>query len=160
MQKSWIGNIPNTHLRDYQRKKVYEAEADCSFWESPKTLIERSFREVINQIADWGKIQVPKIITEGHELVYATPTEIVIPYPNTKNRPTVCHEMAHVINYNTLNADHHCKYFCGTYLLVVKNFISANAHLELVKAFEKYKVDYLTSNSIHDILILSNKIID
>ena len=68
--------------------------------------------------------------------------------------------MAHVINYNTLNADHHGKYFCGTYLLVVKNFISANAHLELVKAFEKYKVDYLTSNSIHDILILSNKIID
>ena len=124
MSKSWIGNIPNTHLRDYQRGKVYEAEAACSFWESPKT------------------------------------TEIVIPYPNTKNRPTVCHEMAHVINYNTLNADHHGKYFCGTYLLVVKNFISAHAHLELVKAFEKYKVDYLTSNSINDILVVSNKIID
>ena len=134
--------------------------AACSFWESPKTLLEHSFRQVINQIADWGKIQVPKIITEGHELVYATPTEIVIPYPNTKNRPTVCHEMAHVINYNTLNADHHGKYFCGTYLLVVKNFISAHAHLELVKAFEKYKVDYLTSNSINDILVVSNKIID
>ena len=26
MQKSWMGDIPNTHVRDYQRKRLYDAE--------------------------------------------------------------------------------------------------------------------------------------
>ena len=160
MAKSWAGDIPNTHVRDYQRKKVYDAEDKCNFWDSPKTMAEHQFRGLINRIADWGKIQIPKIITQGHDLSYATPTEIVLPYPNTKNKPTICHEMAHVINYNTLNADHHGKYFCGTYLLIVKEFIGKDAHIELLKAFTQFSVDYLTSNSIDDILVLSNKIID
>ena len=55
---------------------------------------------------------------------------------------------------------YHGKYFCGTYLLIVKEFINKEAHIELLTAFETQNVDYLTSNSIDDILVLSNKIID
>ena len=38
MQKSWMGDIPNTHVRDYQRKKVYDAEDSCMFWGDTQVL--------------------------------------------------------------------------------------------------------------------------
>ena len=32
MGKSYIGDIPNTHIRDFQRKRLYQAEEQCGFW--------------------------------------------------------------------------------------------------------------------------------
>ena len=29
--KNYIGDIPNTHIRDFQRKKLYQAEEDCLY---------------------------------------------------------------------------------------------------------------------------------
>ena len=48
-----------------------------------------------------------------------------------------------VINYNGNNPDHHGKYFAGTYLEVVKEFIGKKTYNNLRKAFNFYKVKYL-----------------
>tara|TARA_B100000470_G_scaffold217117_1_gene201078 strand:+ start:1148 stop:1630 length:483 start_codon:yes stop_codon:yes gene_type:complete len=155
--KSWIGDIPNTHVRDFQRKKVYDAEDKCIFWEKPDKLPIYSFRGKISQIADWAKVPVPTILEDGHEYAYATPTQIVLPYPITKTMPFICHEMAHVINYNTKNADHHGKHFATVYLAIVKKFIGKDAYEELVSNFRAKNVQYLTHDNIDDIMRLSNK---
>ena len=146
MGKSWIGNIPNTHVRDFQRKRLYNAEDTCSFMKQLEVL---SYADVVNlvvRISDWAGIPVPSVIEEGHTLAYATADEIVLPYPITKSVPYIVHEMSHVINYNSTDADHHGEHFASTYLEVVNTFIGRNAYYELRDSFDKYKVRYLTAN--------------
>ena len=155
--KAWLGDIPNTHIRDFQRKKVYDAEDKCEFWANPARLPIYSFRGKISQIADWAKVPVPTILEEGHDYVYATPTQIVLPYPISKTMPFICHEMAHVINYNTKNADHHGKYFATVYLAIVKNFIGDEAYEDLRGEFRAKNVKYLTLINIDDIMRKSNE---
>ena len=155
--KTWLGDIHNTHIRDFQRKKVYDAEDLCKFWENPGRLPIYSFRGKISQIADWAKVPVPTILEEGHDYVYATPTQIELPYPISKTMPFICHEMAHVINYNTKNADHHGKYFATVYLAIVKDFISEEAYKDLASNFRAKNVQHLTTVDITDIMRLSNK---
>ena len=143
MQKSWMGDIPNTHLRDYQRKRVYDAEDSCMFWGNTEILTREQVEILIQKISEWAEITPPKLIEDGHTLAYATADTISLPFPITKTLPYIVHEMSHVINYNGSNADHHGKHFAGTYLEVVREFIGSVAHNDLAKAFRRYKVRYV-----------------
>ena len=141
MQKSWVGDIPNTHVRDYQRKRLYQAEDSCMFWGNTKVLTSEQVQDTINQISEWANIESPTLLEDGHTLAYATKDTISLPFPITKTMPYIVHEMTHVINYNGSNADHHGKHFAGKYLEVLKEFIVTHAHRDLRKAFRRYKVN-------------------
>ena len=145
MQKSWMGDIPNTHVRDYQRKRLYDAEDSCMFWGNIEILTREQLEDIVNSISQWARIKPPTLIEDGHTLVYATKDTISLPFPITKTMPYIVHEMSHVINYNGSNADHHGKHFAGKYLEAVKKFIGSEAHKDLVKAFSQYKVSYIYS---------------
>ena len=141
--KNYIGDIPNTHIRDFQRKKLYQSEEDCSWWTQIYILPTNEVSVLIHDISKSFSIKTPIIATTGHELVYATQDLISIPYPTSKSLPYICHEMSHVINYNDLEkADHHGPNFAGTYLQVVKEFIGYEDYQELLDAFNHRKVKY------------------
>ena len=143
MIKNYIGDIPNTHIRDFQRKKLYQAEEDCLFWNNVHILPNDKVIDLIRTISKFFNIKTPIIATTGHELVYATQDLISIPYPTSKSLPYICHEMSHVINYNDPDkADHHGANFAGTYLQVVKEFIGEEDYQELLNAFKHRKVKY------------------
>ena len=142
---NYLGDIPRTDVRDYQRKRVYDAEELCSFWKESKILSLDMVKELVQNISDTFVIKTPVIITEGHNLIptaYATPKEIVLPFPICLSVPFICHEMAHVINYQIGPVDHHGPQFASTYLKIVKNFMGNNFFHELKKAFEIMKVNY------------------
>ena len=152
MRKSYIGNIPNPHVRDFQRKKVYQAEEQCSFWNIASVLDIHQIEMLVKLISEWAEVPRPEIIEDGHQMVFATQDSIVLPYPASKTLPYILHEMSHVINYNSKNADHHGVYFSETYLSVVREFIGVDASLELQQSFEKHKVKYLpdlNNNPLH-----------
>ena len=142
MQKSWIGDIPNSHVRDYQRKRLYDAEDSCLFWGNIEILTWKQVEATIQKISEWAEIKSPSLVEDGHTLAYATADTISLPFPMSKTMPYIAHEMSHVINYNGSNADHHGKHFAGMYLEVVKEFIGSTAHKDLKKAFDYYKVRY------------------
>ena len=104
-------------------------------------------KDLVKRISLWAEIFVPKVITKGHAdltIAYATPTTIVLPFPFAKSLPYICHEMAHVINYQSvIYADHHGKNFASVYLQIVREFASPRNYLELKKAFDKMQVEYL-----------------
>ena len=146
--RTYLGEIPNSHVRDFQRKKVYSAEATCKFWSEVEILSLEEVKELITDIAIWASIPIPSLDIQGQEncpIVYATATEIVLPSASEWTLPCICHEMSHVINYNSQYADHHGKYFTTVYLSVVKQFIGLTAYRELQEAFDRTKVIYLTS---------------
>ena len=128
-----MGDIPNTHVRDYQRKRLYDAEDSCMFWGNIEILTHKQVEDTIDKISQWAEIKSPTLIEDGHTLVYATKDTISLPFPIT------------VINYNGSNADHHGKHFAGKYLEAVKEFIGSEAHKDLVKAFRQYKVSHIYS---------------
>ena len=142
MALSYIGNIPNTHIRDHQRKRLYEAEEECSFWNDITVLSISDVKYLIGSISAWAKIKPPTGILEGHTMVYATQDTISLPYPVTKTLPYICHEMSHVINYNSDEADHHGRNFASTYLKVVRQFIGFTSYRELLESFRKHKVKF------------------
>lgn len=155
MAKSWIGDIPNTHIRDFQRKRLYNAEDACLFMESQLTIL--SYDDTVNLvtlISEWANIPVPSVIEEGHSLVYATATEIVLPFPIAKTLPYIIHEMSHVINYNSPDADHHGINYATTELEVVQAFMGQDMYEALRDSFDKYKVHYLTEN-LHSIKLVA-----
>ena len=141
MQINWIGNIPNANLKDYQRGRLYSAEEAC-LWGELEILNPKQVEDVIYKISQWAEINPPKLILEGNSIAYATADTICLPIPITRTMLFVAHEMSHVINYNGKNADHHGKYFAGTYLDVVKEFVAENTYYNLKKTFDFYKVKY------------------
>lgn len=143
MAKSWMGgDIPNTHIKDFQAKQIFQAEDSCMFWGDTDILTWEQVQNIIQRISEWAEISPPTLLEEGHLIAYATADTISLPFPISKTLPYICHEMSHVINYNGTNADHHGKHFAGKYLEVVEEFIGSNAHQELTKAFRRYKVRY------------------
>ncbi len=142
MAISYIGNIPNTHVRDHQRKRLYQAEEECSFWDDINVLSINNIKHLVDNISEWAEIKPPTIILEGNTHVYATQDTIVLPYTDTQTIPFICHEMSHVINYNSTNADHHGRNFAYTYLKVVRQFIGLKSYKELLGSFRKHKVKY------------------
>ena len=123
---NYIGTIPHPDVRDFQRKRVYDAEELCSFWNTLQVLPLKEVKELVNLISTKFVIPIPNLITEGHNdsfTAYATSTEIALPFPISKSKPFICHEMSHVINYQHGPADHHGPNFATTYLLAVKNLI-------------------------------------
>lgn len=145
MALTHIGDIPNLHVRDFQRKRVYDSELECSFWDNVSILPLEEIEQLIQDISIWAGIEKPQLSVQGHEdmlVAYATPTEIVLPFPATQSKPFICHEMAHVINYQLGPADHHGPNFAKTYLEVVRNFIGKEAYDELKTAFDHLRVRY------------------
>ena len=138
-----MGDIPNTHIRDYQRKRVYKAEDSCMFWGDTQIMTREQVEDVIHKISQWAEISPPNLIEDGHTLAYATKDTISLPFPVTKTMPYIVHEMSHVINYNGSNADHHGKHFAGKYLEAVEEFIGREACRDLRKAFLRYKVQFV-----------------
>ena len=141
--KGYVGNIPNLHVKDYQRQRVYQAEEQCEFWDSPKILTSEETKALILSISKWAGVRPPKIEvgdTGGVPIAYATKDTIVLPFPTAKSIPFICHEMAHVINYNSDNADHHGVNFCATYLKIVKEFVGEIEYKALQTSFNSYHV--------------------
>ena len=66
MQKSWMGDIPNTHVRDYQRKRLYDAEDSCMFLGNVEILTREQVEDTIHRISQWAEITPPKLIEDGH----------------------------------------------------------------------------------------------
>ena len=145
MVRTHIGNIPNLHVRDFQRKRVYDAELNCIFWDNNSILPIEEIETLITDISLWANIAKPMLSVQGHEdmqVAYATPDEIVLPFPVTQSKPFICHEMAHVINYQLGPADHHGSNFAKVYLEVVNTFIGKEAYDELKTAFDHLRVRY------------------
>ena len=142
---NYIGIIPNPEVRDFQRKKLYDAEDLCTFWNHLNILSLEEINLLIKNIAAHFVIKPPMLITEGHGsslVAYATATELVLPFPIAKSLPFICHEMSHVINYQHGPADHHGPNFATTYLLAVKNFMGLKAYSELLYNFADKKIKY------------------
>ena len=142
--KSYIGNIPNTHIRDYQRKKLYKAEEECSFWNSLDILPFNQIELLIESISEEVDIKTPALDIGDLKTptAYATQDTIVLPFPIAKSLPFICHEMAHVINYQIGPADHHGPNFANAYLEVVKTFMGQTEYIELEESFKKFNVKY------------------
>ncbi len=150
--KSYRGRIPNKEIRDYQRDKVYHAESQCQFWKEFIYLSSDDVKELIHAIAEWGGRRAPIIkladqnytdvrdedlwMVTGSEPIYSTKTKIVLPFPVAQSLPIIAHEMAHYLNYNSQNPDHHGPYFCGQYLQIVQEFLGHNEHSQLLEAFQ------------------------
>ena len=49
--KSYLGNIPNPTLRDFQRKKLYQAEESCSFWNEIQILSSFRVKHLVKKIS-------------------------------------------------------------------------------------------------------------
>ena len=147
MRYSYLGDIPNVHVRDYQRKKVYDAEEQCLFWKDGivELLSLSEMKQLVSDISHWASITPPEIQIQHTSIptAYATADAVVLPFDKAHSKPFICHEMAHVINYQNGPADHHGPNFTGTYLSVVKNFIGRNASTELCKSFKLKRVKYV-----------------
>ena len=146
MAISYLGNIPNPTLRDFQRKKLYQAEDSCSFWNNLEILSVYKVRHLVHSIASWAMIKPPRILyttqKNGWSFIYATASELVLPFPLAKSIPFICHEMSHVINYQRGPADHHGPNFATAYLEVVKTFMGHMEYDELKDSFDNSKVKY------------------
>ena len=147
MGKSYIGIIPNPHIRDFQRKRLYKAEESCTFWQTFKFLSTKETKDLIVNISDWAEIPVPTLIIQKGKVkrsqsIYATPNTISLPFPLSRTAPYIAHEMAHVVNYNSPNADHHGRYYAATYLEIVRNFIGESDFQELFNSFNELSVKY------------------
>jgi len=146
--RSYLGDIPNAHVRDFQRQRVYNAEEQCNFWQDGlrnPPLGGDEVEALVAKIALWASIKQPNILYEAPSkipIAYATHDSVVLPFDRASSLPYICHEMAHCINYNSDNADHHGRHFSLTYLNLVKQFISRTASVELRKAFRNNRVKY------------------
>jgi len=146
MGKSYIGEIPNPTLRDFQRKKLYESESSCSFWNELQILSSLKVKRLVQKISLWANIASPKICYSSHKngryLAYATASDLALPFPLAKSVPFICHEMSHVINYQLGPADHHGPNFATAYLEVVKTFMGHMEYEELKESFTEHKVKW------------------
>jgi len=135
MKKSYLGDIPNPTLRDFQRKKLYQAEFSCSFWKEIQVLSSYKVKSLVQEITLWANIASPKILyttyKNARHIAYATASELALPFPLAKSVPFICHEMSHVINYQRGPADHHGPNFATAYLEVVNKIIGTLCGLDL-----------------------------
>ena len=46
-----MGDIPNTHIRDYQRKRVYKAEDSCMFWGDTQIMTREQVEDIVSLVA-------------------------------------------------------------------------------------------------------------
>ena len=145
MAKSYIGDIPNPHVRDFQRRKLYRAEELCSFWNKLKILSLPKVKHLVQNITDWADVELPDVTyfryKKGRQ-TYATATSLVLAFPIAKSAPFICHEMAHVINYQRGPADHHGPNFAKAYLEVVRQFMGTAEFKDLKYMFDTFGVKY------------------
>jgi len=148
-------SIPNIHIRDFQRQKVYDAEEQCMFWHIHPQTSQTKAEQLIHSVSTWANIEKPILYTGNKKTIptsirrrlakhiaYATPTYVAIPSNVVKRIPFICHEMAHVINYQKGPADHHGPNFTKTYLQLVGKFINEKARQDLQDSFDRKHVKY------------------
>ena len=156
--KSYRGNIPNRHVRDFQRNNLYDAEAKCLFWNNLSILSRVDVHDLIIAISNSMGIKKPIVklsncdfsqldiqdlsLVAGEEPIYSTQSKIVLPFPVAQSRPVICDEMSHVINYQLGPADHHGPNFAKVYLEVVHEFIGEAEYQELKNQFDLLGVLY------------------
>ena len=136
-------------VKDFQRQAVYKAEDECSFWLQGKYFSEKEADELVTRISEWAEIRKPDcqfnaVDKDGDIFPVAKgmANSIVLPI-FAMNESYICHEMAHVINYqDETMADHHGINFSGIYLNIVKEFIGLDAYKELKNSFDTLGVRY------------------
>ena len=146
MGRSYIGDIPNPLVKDFQRKRLYNAELDCDFWDSLEILTRKQVSSLVKAISEWANIKCPTVLYpplyKNGGAAYATASNLVLPFPLSKSVPFICHEMAHVINYQRGPADHHGPNFATAYLEVVNECIGHAEYEELKESFMNNKVKF------------------
>ena len=146
MKKSYIGTIPNPHIRDFQRKKLYYAEALCTFWNEIEPISKYRVKKLVKDISSWANITPPTIsyatTIKNGRVAFATKADLVLPFPLSRSIPFICHEMSHVINYQIGPADHHGPNFASAYLEVVHTFMGQTEYEELLNSFNQLKVKH------------------
>lgn len=155
MRTTYIDSIPNTHIRDFQRQKVYDSEEQCIFWHVHPEISQTKAKQLIHSISTWANIEKPILYTGNKRTIpirirrilakhiaYATSIYVAIPSNVINSIPFICHEMAHVINYQKGPADHHGPNFTKTYLKLIEKFIGEEAKQELQQSFDRKKVQY------------------
>jgi len=154
MARAYLGTIPNPHVRDSQRKRVYEAEERCMFWYTDNKISQTETENLIGDISTWADINTPTLYTDSintphgikqrlaKQMSYATPMYVALSNNAVGSIPYLCHEMAHVINYQKGPADHHGPNFAAIYLKLVELFIGQKERKELQHSFDKTKVKY------------------
>ena len=147
-------NIPNAQVRDFQRKKLYEAEEQCIFWHKYKEVSKDEAEQLIEDISTWADINTPTLYTDSintphgikqrlaKQMAYATPIYVALSDNAVGSIPYICHEMAHVINYQRGPADHHGPHFASIYLNLIETFIGKEEREELENSFDNKKVKY------------------
>ena len=147
-------DIPNPHVRDFQRKKLYEAEERCMFWHHYTEVSRSEAEQLIEEISKWAGINIPTLYTDSintpngikqrlaKQMSYATPIYVALSSNAAGSIPYICHEMSHVINYQKGPADHHGPHFAAIYLNLVETFIGKKERTELQHSFDKTAVKY------------------
>ena len=147
-------DIPNAHVRDYQRQKVYDAEEQCVFWYNYNEVSQAETEQLIKDISTWAGINTPTLYTDNintphgikqrlaKQMSYATPIYVALSSNAVGSTPYICHEMAHVINYQRGPADHHGPHFAAIYLNLIATFIGEKERTELQHSFDKAAVKY------------------
>ena len=139
--------VPNKDIEDYQCSILYKAEESCKFWDDVSIIEDDYVLAVIGHISYRFNIITPKLflLSESKKfglIASATSASIILPFPAARCIQFICHEMAHVINYQVGEGDHHGPNFAGTYLKVINNFIGMDERTELINAFNRYGVKY------------------
>ena len=142
-------------FRDFQRIKVYRTEEEWSGYTCGRELSHRHSRNLINSISEWAGIEPPIIMLnsrnpKGQIAFNATGNSELIRIPLwAENIPTICHEMAHVINSRQGNFDGHGPNFCGLLIEIIHEFMGRDLGNELQWLFEmnSIKVEYNNTNN-------------
>ena len=140
-------NIPNYEVRDFQRKRVYTAEENCSFWKEPFSLEPQEVIDIVKDISSWADIHEPRSLFERpiqmkrqvpSNMAFAAPDLVCLPL-FACNKPFICHEMAHVISYQKGPNDHHGPNFVKVYLDLIHSFMGQAEEDELRSELSKAK---------------------
>ena len=141
-------NIPNYEVRDFQRARVYTAEANCSFWKEPFSLEPQEVLEIVKAISSWADIHEPRFFSKRPlqmekqapaNVAFAAPDLVCLP-SFACSKPFICHEMAHVISYQKGPNDHHGPNFVKVYLDLIYSFMGQAESDELRSELSKTKV--------------------
>jgi hypothetical protein len=150
--------IKNRMIRDYQRTKVYTAENTAlGFYKDTMTFeeaVEVSLRllnsnMVADMINDLEHVTPPCEVFEirsgdKRSTCACANSEYMRLPKGTRNLPTICHELAHVLtidNSTEPNYAYHGEEFCEVYLKLVQKFIGDDAHTDLLAAFIIHNVN-------------------
>lgn len=150
-------------MQDSQREHVYAAENTCSWWRRNYIADRKNddeFPKVVAYVrrivqSKWWQTRHPArqqvAVIKGRRGAYARGGlgGVSLP-PFSWDKGVILHELAHVITYQRTSPSDwsgyvdpgHGRWFCATYLALVRRFLGKDAHDELRDAFRRMKVKY------------------